>query len=458
LNEDGESPLGLPVQAPAPEPHEEPPPSAGERDARWTGDHDTATRDDTPALGTRGEPGSWRRAVEGRGVALARPRWGDAGWSYLFGRDTSYAEAEPDPSAVAAANRRMRSETTVEPVLGPVIHAPVWTWEVPLYFWFGGVASGASFAALAADVAGDGASARVARKVALAAVLPAPVLLIADLGRPGRFLNMLRIFKPRSPMNVGAWCLAAFSGAGAGAVAADLLGARRTGRALGAAQALLGSYLGSYTGVLLATTAVPVWARSRVFLGPIFVATATATGAGATRLTLAAAGQAEDHPTHVALARLEAGAILAELTLSTLNERRLGRAGEALSHGAPGRLSRAAKTLVGVGLVLPRIAPRRARRHAQNLASVLYLAGGLAFRFAWVEAGKASAGDDDAVALTARGRVTADERLRVGAEQRAVSEDREPLPDRGPARVLRVWSAVVGEASLIVERLIRRGR
>ena len=96
---------------------------------------------------------------------------------------------------------------------------------------------------------------------AMAAVLPAPVLLIADLGRPGRFLNMLRIFKPRSPMNVGAWCLTAFSGAGAGAVAADLVGAPRTGRALGAAQALLGSYLGSYTGVLLATTAVMLAAR-----------------------------------------------------------------------------------------------------------------------------------------------------------------------------------------------------
>ena len=428
--------------------------SAGERPAA---DHDRASRDETPALGTRGEPASWRRAVDGSGVPLARPRGGDAAWSYLFGQDTSYAGADPEPGEVAAANRRMRSGTMPEPVRGPVIHAPVWTWEVPLYFWFGGVASGASFAALAADVAGDAASARVARKVALAAVLPAPALLIADLGRPGRFLNMLRIFKPRSPMNVGAWCLVAFSTAGAGAVAADVLGARKTGTRLGAAQALLGSYLGSYTGVLLATTAVPLWARSRAFLGPIFVATATATGAGTTRLTLAAGGQAEDHPTHVALARMEAGAILAELALSTLNERRLGRAGEALSHGTPGRLSRAAKALVGVGLVLPRIARGRTRRRAQNLASVLYLAGGLAFRFAWVEAGKASARDDDAVALMARGRVTADEGLRASTERRAVSEDRPPLSDGGPAKALRAWSAGVGQASLLVERLITRG-
>jgi formate-dependent nitrite reductase membrane component NrfD len=422
------------------------------------GDHDSETRDTTPALGTRGEPGSWQRAVAGARVALARPAWGDARWSYLFGRDTSYAEAEPDPAATAAASHRMRSETSVEPVFGPVIHAPVWTWEVPLYFWFGGMASGASFAALAADIAGDEASARVARMVSMAAVAPAPALLIADLGRPGRFLNMLRIFKPRSPMNMGAWCLTAFSGAGAAAVAADLLGARRTGRTLGAAQALLGSYLGSYTGVLLATTAVPVWARSRVFLGPIFIATATATGSGATRLTLAARGQSENHPTHVALARLEAGAILAELALSTINERRLGRGGETLAHGTPGRIMRTAKTLVGSGLLLSLGARGRARRPAQNVASVLYLAGGLAFRFAWVRAGRASAHDDEAVALMARGQVTADERWRAGTEQRAISDDRPPLADTGLAKVLRGWSTNVGRASLLAERLLRLTR
>ncbi len=454
MSDPGEHPLGLPAEPPAPLGHEEPPASAAARDARWA-DGDIATRDETPALGRRGEPASWRRAVPESEVALAKPAWGDAGWSYLFGHDTSYAAAEPEEGAVAAANRRMRSGTMPDPVQGPFIHPPVWTWEVPLYFWFGGAASGAAFAALAADLAGDEVSARVARKVALGAVLPAPVLLIGDLGRPGRFLNMLRIFKPRSPMNLGAWCLVAFSTAGAGAVAADLLGSQRTARSLGAAEALFGSYLGSYTGVLLATTAVPLWARSRVFLGPIFVATATATGAAATRLTLGAVGQAEDHPTHVALARLEAGAIFAELALSTVNERRLGRTGEVLAHGTPGLLFRTAKTLVGVGLVLPLVARGRTGRLAQNAASVLYLAGGLAFRFAWVQAGKASARDDEAVALMARGRVTADDPPRGGTEQRASSDHRPPLADAGPAKILRAWGAAVSRASLLVERVVR---
>jgi formate-dependent nitrite reductase membrane component NrfD len=412
---------------------------------------------DSPALGTRGEPAPWRRAVEDADVPLAKPAWGDASWSYIYGQDTDYAGAEPAEGEVAAANLRMRSGPMPTPVEGPVLHPSVWTWEVPVYFWFGGVASGAAFCALAADLAGDEWTAAVARKVALGAVLPAPPLLIADLGRPGRFLNMLRIFKPRSPMNLGAWCLSAFSAVGAAAVAADLVGWRPAARALGGAQAVLGSYLGSYTGVLLATTAVPVWARSRLFLGPIFVATATATGAAATRLTLAAAGQAEDHPSHVALAHLEAGAILAELTLSTLNERRLGRAGEALSHGTPRTLFRAAKTLVVAGLVLPPLARRRgAGRAAQNAASLAYLAGGLAFRLAWVQAGRASARDDEAVALMARGKLTMDERVRTTTEQRIVSDDRTPLAVDPSTRVLRLWSRSVGRASLLVERLVRR--
>jgi formate-dependent nitrite reductase membrane component NrfD len=196
---------------------------------------------------------------------------------------------------------------------------------------------------------------------------------------------MLRIVKPRSPMSMGAWCLAAFSTAGAGAVAADTIGRRRHARALGALNAVLGGYLGSYTGVLLAATAVPVWARSRLFLGPIFVSTATATGAAATRLALAAAGRPERR-THVALARLETAAIVAETLLSTMNERRLGPAGEVLSSGTPRRLFRAAKALVAGGVALG----LTGRRHA---AGVLYLAAGLAFRFGWVEAGKASARD-----------------------------------------------------------------
>jgi DMSO reductase anchor subunit len=361
-------------------------------------------RDVTPAVGRRGEPGRWRRAVEGARVALARPAWGDARWSFLYDEGTTrYAPAPPDADGqVPAAARRARGgEELPAPVHGPVINPPVWTWEVPLYFWFGGIATGSSFVALACDLVGDARAARVARLVTLGAVGPGAPLLVLDLGRPLRFLHMLRIFKPRSPMSMGAWCLAAFSPAAAATVAADLLGRPRLARAAGAVTALLGTYLGSYTGVLLASTAVPLWARSRLYLPPIFVCTAAATGAAANRLALRAAGLPADHPTHAALAAVETAAMAAELALSSVNERRLGRLARALDAGRPGRLFAAARWAVRGGLAL-RLARGRAAPWARDASSALFLLAGLAFRFAWVGAGPTSARDDEAVALMAR--------------------------------------------------------
>jgi hypothetical protein len=212
---------------------------------------------------------------------------------------------------------------------------------------------------------------------------------------------MLRIFKPRSPMSMGAWALTVFGGLASASVGADLLGRKREAQALGGANAIVGGYLGSYTGVLLASTAVPVWARSRAFLGPIFVCTAAATGAAATRFALVATGVPEGHPTRTALGLVETGAMGMELALSTFNERRLGRLANALEEGTPGRLFKGAKWAVRAGLAL-RFARGRGGPATHHVASVLYLAGGLAFRFAWVGAGRNSARDDEAVALMAR--------------------------------------------------------
>jgi formate-dependent nitrite reductase membrane component NrfD len=433
---------------------DEPPSAAEGRETAWTADHGPDTRDTTAATGTRGAPASWRRAQEGADVRLARPGWGDAQWSYLFTSDTEYADVQPEPGEVAAANRAGRLGPMPATVHGPVIKPPVWTWEVPLYFWIGGVASGSAFVALACNLAGDAESAAVARKVALGAVGPAPLLLIADLGRPGRFLNMLRIFKPRSPMNLGAWCLVAFSTVGAGAVGADLLGRPRAAAALGAAEALLGGYLGSYTGVLLASTAVPAWARSRLFLGPIFVATATATGAAATRLVLVARGLPDGHPTRTALGRIETASMVTELVLSGINRRRLGRAGAALRTGSAHALFRAAEAAVVAGLAL-RLGGRRKERVEHHVASSLYLAAGLAFRFAWVHAGRTSAADDEAVARMARGHVTRDDEARGAAgrpPQRAESSARAPHA----VRAGRVWTEAVRRASLAADAALRR--
>ena len=383
------------------EPHQEPPASASAREEKWIdGDRE---RDMTPAVGTPGAPGRYRRAVEGAAVALAQRAWGDARWSYLYRRDTGYATEQPRPGELEEAVRAMRTGMPPDDIQGPIIKPSVWGWEPPVYFWFGGMAAGSSFAAFACDLAGDPRSAATARKVALGALAPCPPLLIADLGRPMRFLNMLRIFKPRSPMSTGTWCVSTFGALAGGGVGADLLGRPRLARALGAGAALAGGYLGSYTGVLLATTAVPVWSRSRLFLGPIFAATATATGASATRLVLTAGGLPAGHPTREALGRVETGAMLAELTLSTINERRLGRLATALTRGTAGRRYRGAQLAVAAGLGL-RLLRRRLGPRAHDAASMLYLGAGLGFRLAWISAGRASASDDEAVALTARRR------------------------------------------------------
>ena len=327
--------------------------------------------------------------------------WKDGRWSYLYGDDTAYKSQVPDIEAIREAARGAREGELPDVVQGPVINAPVWTWEIPLYFWFGGIAAGSSFVALACDLAGDEASARVARKVALGALTPSPPLLIMDLGRPERFYNMLRIFKPRSPMSMGAWALSAFGGLAAAAVGADLLGRRREAKLLGGANAIVGGYLGSYTGVLLASTAVPVWGRSRLFLGPIFVSTAAATGAAATRLALVATGLPVGHPTRRALGTVETAAMSAELILSVINERRLGPLASGLEQGRPGTLFKAAKWAVRAGLAL-RFARKRGGPGVHHVASLLYLAAGLMFRYAWVGAGKLSARDDRAVAAMHR--------------------------------------------------------
>jgi hypothetical protein len=254
-------------------------------------------------------------------------------------------------------------------------------------------------------------------------------------------------------MNMGAWCLVAFSGSGALAVGCDLIGRPKAARATGALTSLLGSYLGSYTGVLLACTAVPVWARSRTILGPAFVATATATGAAATRLALVASGLPGGHPTRRALGAIETASMLTELSLSALGERRLGEAAEALRRGRPGGIFRAAKGLVAVGLSL-RLVARRTGPREHDLASVMYLAAGLAFRFAWVYAGKASAADDAAsAAMGRRLRALHDDHPEPGA-QHALSTRRRPLPLPDGAR--RAYGEAVRRTSLAIEWLVRR--
>src|SRR6266480_6798126 len=174
----------------------------------------------------------------------------------------------------------------------PVLKAPTWHWEITWCFFFGGLAAGNYVIASIASLFGardDRAVARAGYYLSLVTLLPCPILLIKDLGRPERFLHMLRIFKVKSPMSMGTWGLVSFSlFSGITAViqvARDGILGRWWGPRLLAALpqkllaipgSALGVFLGGYTGVLLTATSIPLWSRSKV-LGAIFISSAVST-------------------------------------------------------------------------------------------------------------------------------------------------------------------------------------
>ena len=164
----------------------------------------------------------------------------------------------------------------------PVIKEPTWTWEIPTYFFTGGLSGASSVLSLSARLLGNEKLARRSLYIGAVADLVSPPLLIADLGRPERFHHMLRVFKVTSPMNVGAWVLFVNGGASNTAAALELLGWLRPLKWLAElVSALSGPPLATYTGVLLADTAVPVWHEARQELPWIFGASAAASAGAA---------------------------------------------------------------------------------------------------------------------------------------------------------------------------------
>jgi len=157
----------------------------------------------------------------------------------------------------------------------PALKAPVWTWEVPLYFFLGGIAGMSACTGFIAQLFhGGSALIRFCLWTGLVGAALCPLLLIADLGRPMRFLNMLRVFKLRSAMSLGAWILAAFSGCAVlGVLCFELLSRGFTNPLLTSllwlgltSAAATGLLLASYTAVLIGATAIPVWSENRKLL------------------------------------------------------------------------------------------------------------------------------------------------------------------------------------------------
>jgi formate-dependent nitrite reductase membrane component NrfD len=291
----------------------------------------------------------------------------------------------------------------------PIVKAPTWkNPEVPLYLFLGGAGGTASIVGALGEFTGRPTLTRVAHYTAGAGALASVVLLIVDLGRPMRFLHMLRVFKPTSPLSVGSYILSPFSAltvATAGLHVLDLvpavtrlpvarwIPAARKGAAVGAA--VFGGPMTTYTAVLLANTAVPSWHEAHDELPFLFAGSAMAGAA----IELAAAHRVENGH---------------------------GLVSEPYHIGRAGKLLRAAKacTVAGAGLTL--VAGRT--RLGAVASGVLLAAGSALTRFGVFDAGMFSTRDPKYVVIPQKERRAAREadaaRLAEGEGRPADGEGR----------------------------------
>jgi formate-dependent nitrite reductase membrane component NrfD len=282
----------------------------------------------------------------------------------------------------------------------PILKEPVWKPEIPIYFFTGGLGGASALLSLAARAAGNERLSTASLRVGAAADLASPALLIADLGRPDRFLNMLRVFKVTSPMSVGTWVLAASSGASSLAAGLELVGILpRVRVAAETVAALLGLPLATYTAVLVADTAIPVWHEGRRELPLVFAGSAGAS-AGAAALILVPPEDAGPARRLMVLGAATEGAAMQVM------ERRLGLVGEPYRQGPAGGLARAAKALTTAGALLGGLGGRRNRK-AAVAGGALVLAGELCLRWAVFRAGFQSARDPRYVVEPQRARAAA---------------------------------------------------
>jgi formate-dependent nitrite reductase membrane component NrfD len=276
-----------------------------------------------------------------------------------------------------------------------VVKPPVWTWEIPLYFFVGGLSGMSTVIALAAAIFHHVELARAAMWLAAIGVVLSPLLLILDLGRPYLFINMLRVFKPQSAMSMGAWILSAFGVCVvAGLIALELHAQQIFGGTIGQliriaagmlifGSAFLGTLLATYTGVLIGATVIPAWFLHRVLL-PIHFGTA---GLGSAAGLLELLG----HRIAALNALGYCAAAIESALLIWLSVNKHGMADRAVHEHASGWIIRIGEILTGPLALVLRLLGQ------VPFAAISFLIGALVSRFGWIAVGKASGSDPESV-------------------------------------------------------------
>ncbi len=286
---------------------------------------------------------------------------------------------------------KLREETALATYYDrPLLKEPVWIWTVPAYFYAGGVAGAALVLGAAAQLTGDEELrplVRAARRIGFAGHFLGSVFLIVDLGRPERFIHMLRVFNRKSPLSIGSWILA-----GGGALSgASIVLPRSLANVAGFGAGLLGVPLAGYTGVLLSNTAVPVWAGAGRTLTALFMASAVASCASLFELMDLSPREAR------VVHRFGLIGKTAELACMASMEGELSARDEVvrpLRSGLPGALWTASRILTAASLAVSLI-PGSSKK--TKTAGVLGTLAGIGLRFAVMYAGFSSTRNPRAV-------------------------------------------------------------
>jgi len=277
----------------------------------------------------------------------------------------------------------------------PVVKETVWGPDIPSYLFLGGLAGASSVLAAGADLTGHSELARATKGAAAGAISLSMVALVHDLGRPQRFINMLRVIKVTSPMSVGTWILSGYTPLALTAAAcAATRKLRWAGLAATLGAAALGPAVAAYTSVLISDTAAPAWHGGYREMPFLFVGSAATAAAGFGMLAV----RPEHARQAVSLAILGG---VGELTAKRLLVRRLGTEAEPYESGRGGTLMRGAEGLLWAGLagtvlgstVLGGTVLGSRSRVVARLAGGALLAASALTRFGVFEAGRASARD-----------------------------------------------------------------